>query len=159
MSYQIYADIIIDISHENLDKTYQYAVPEEYSNTAAIGALVIVPFGRGNRQIQGYIVEMSTEPKLDVNLIKPLICVVENAPTIDSHLIYLAYCMKETYGGTMNDALKTVIPVKKAVKIKEQKSVQLAVDLDMANKLYYEYQKKNNTARVRLLKALNPILL
>ena len=56
MSYQKYADIIIDISHENLDKTYQYAIPEEFSTQATIGSLVIVPFGRGNRKINGYIV-------------------------------------------------------------------------------------------------------
>ena len=33
MSYQRYADIIIDISHGNLDKTYQYAVPDEYASS------------------------------------------------------------------------------------------------------------------------------
>lgn len=51
MSYQRYADIIIDISHENLDKTYQYAIPEEYLSTAVIGAPVIVPFGLGTVQL------------------------------------------------------------------------------------------------------------
>ena len=36
MSYGNYADIIIDISHENLDKTYQYAIPEEFISKAVI---------------------------------------------------------------------------------------------------------------------------
>ena len=154
MSNQKYADIIIDISHENLDKTYQYAIPEELLGKATIGTLVVVPFGRGNRHINGYIVGVSEEPKINIELIKPLYGVVENAPVIESRLIYLAYWMKETFGSTMNDSLKTVIPVKKAVKIKEQKSIHLAVGLEQANQLYYEYQRKNNTARVRLLAAL-----
>ncbi|NLK73812.1 MAG: primosomal protein N' [Clostridiales bacterium] len=154
MSYQKYADIIIDISHENLDKTYQYAIPEEFSTQATIGSLVIVPFGRGNRKINGYIVNIATEPKLDINKIKPLEQVVEDAPVIESHLIYLAYWMKETFGGTINDSLKTVMPVKKAVKRKEEKSIRLLVDQKQANDLYYEYQRKNNKARVRLLEAL-----
>lgn len=155
MSYQTYADIIIDISHENLDKTYQYAVPEELAPAAVIGAPVTVPFGKGNRQISGYIVGLSDEPKLPKELIKPISRVEGDAPVIESHLIYLAYWMKETFGGTMNDALKTVIPVKKAVKIKEQRTVILNVDIESASKLYYEYQsKKNNAARVRLLGAL-----
>lgn len=34
MSFQTYADIIIDISNENLDKTYQYAVPDKYLTEA-----------------------------------------------------------------------------------------------------------------------------
>ncbi len=155
MSYQLYADIIIDISHENLDKTYQYAIPAEYAEAAVIGAPVTVPFGKGNRQIKGYIVGRSMDPKLPVHQIKPITRVVNDAPVIESHLIYLAYWMKETFGGTMNDALKTVIPVKKAVKIKEQRTITLNVDQEAAVQLYYEYQKKKNyAARVRLLEAL-----
>ena len=88
MSYQTYADIIIDISHENLDKTYQYAIPEEYLSSAVIGGLVLVPFGRGNRTINGYIVGLSTEPKINIAKIKPIHSVVEGAPVIESHLIY-----------------------------------------------------------------------
>jgi primosomal protein N' (replication factor Y) len=160
MSYQNYADIIIDISHENLDKTYQYAIPEELVLQAIIGALVLVPFGKGNRQINGYIVGLSSEPKINKELIKPISSVVLDAPVIESHLIYLAYWIKETFGGKMNDSLKTVIPVRKAVKIKEQRSIQLAVGIEQANQLYFEYQRKNNTARLRLLEALikDPIL-
>lgn len=154
MSYQTYADIIIDISHENLDKTYQYAVPKELEKQAVIGALAVVPFGRGNRKINGYIVGLSEEPKIDKELIKPLAEVVQGAPVIESHLIYLAYWMKENFGGTMNDSLKTVIPVKKAVRIKEQKNIRLAVGTEEANRLYFEYQRKNNKARLRLLEAL-----
>ncbi|MDF2538779.1 MAG: hypothetical protein K0S76_1800 [Herbinix sp.] len=160
MSNQTYADIIIDISHENLDKTYQYTIPEDLIPQAVIGALVVVPFGKGNRKINGYIVGMSGEPKIDEKLIKPIDEVVKNAPVIESHLIFLSFWIKETFGGTMNDALKTVIPVRKAVKIIEQKSISLAIDTVQANQLYYEYQRKNNAARVRLMEALlkNPIL-
>ncbi len=154
MSVLSYADIIIDISHENLDKTYQYAVPVELSSQAVIGALVVVPFGKGNRQINGYIVELSGEPKLNPELIKPISKVVTDAPMIESHLIYLAYWIKENFGGTMNDSLKTVIPVRKSVKIKEQKKIQLMLGKEAANQLYFEYQKKNNKARLRLLEAL-----
>lgn len=154
MSYRYYADIIIDISNENLDKTYQYAVPEKYLTQAKIGAPVVVSFGKGNRQINGYIVGLGREPKIEVSKIKPITEVIEGAPVIESHLIYLAYWIKENFGGTMNDALKTVIPVRKAVKQKEERSVMLAVDLEQAKLLYYEFQRKNNKARVRLLGAL-----
>ncbi len=154
MSFQSYADIIIDISHENLDKTYQYAIPKELIEEAVIGALVIVPFGKGNRQINGYIVDLSAEPKINKAMIKPITEVVKGAPVIESHLIYLAYWMKETFGGTMNDSLKTVIPVKKAVKIKEQRSISLSIEPEQANQLYFEYQRKNNKAKLRLLEAL-----
>ncbi|TAH71576.1 MAG: primosomal protein N' [Anaerolineaceae bacterium] len=154
MSYQSYADIIIDISHENLDKTYQYAIPKEYESSAIIGAPVVVPFGLGNRTINGYIVGLSNEPKIDIEKIKPITLVIEGAPVIESHLIYLAYWIKESFGGTMNDALKTVMPVKKAVKIKEQRRIVLIRPLEELKQIYEEQLKKNNVARVRILEAL-----
>lgn len=154
MSFHYYADIIIDISHENLDKTYQYAIPVGLEEKAVIGSLVVVPLGKGNRRINGYIVGLSKEPKISVERIKPIFEVVEGAPVIESHLIYLAYFIKENFGGTMNDALKTVIPVRKAVKIKEQRTVQLAIGEEQARLLFFEYQKKNSKAKLRLLEAL-----
>ena len=74
-----YADIIIDISHENLDKTYQYIIPEEIMERAVIGAMVLVPFGKGNRLIKGYIVGISEVAKWKIESIKPIHNVVENA--------------------------------------------------------------------------------
>ncbi|HHU70619.1 MAG TPA: primosomal protein N' [Clostridiales bacterium] len=154
MSFHKYADIIIDISHENLDKTYQYLIPEEYSAQATIGAPVKVSFGKGNRIINGYIVGLSHEPKIDKNKIKPITEVVEDATVIESHLIYLAHWIKDAFGGTMNEALKTVIPVKKVVRAVEEKRLILNVDIDKANTLYDEYVSKSYKARVRLLEAL-----
>lgn len=149
-----YADIIVDISHENLDKSYQYSIPEEFESAAVIGALVLVPFGKGNRFIQGYIVGLSDEPKWKVEQIKPIHQIVNNGLVIESQLISLAYWMKETFGSTINDALKTVIPVKKTVKAKEKKTLRLAVTKQEALKHLEVFRKKNNRARVRLLEAL-----
>ncbi len=150
----IYADIIVDISHENLDKSYQYSIPEEFGKEAVIGALVIVPFGKGNRLIQGYIVNISEEAKWKVELIKPIHQVVNNGLVIESQLISLAYWIKETFGATMNDALKTVIPVKKSVKSIEKKTVRLAVSVESALKHLEVFRKKNNRGRVRLLEEI-----
>ena len=63
--------------------------------------------------INGYIVGLSNEPKISIDKIKPINSIVEGAPLIESHLIYLAYWIKESFGGTMNDALRTVMPVRK----------------------------------------------
>ena len=68
----LFADVIVDISHENLDRTYQYRVPEELEPEAVIGAPVEIPFGAGNRSVRGYLIGLSEEPKFDINRIKPL---------------------------------------------------------------------------------------
>ena len=49
----MYADIIIDITHEKLDKVFQYRVPEELEGDLRTGAGVIVPFGRGEPGNEG----------------------------------------------------------------------------------------------------------
>ena len=52
----LYADIIVDISHEKLDRTFQYRVPESLRGRLEPGACVMIPFGNGNRLIKGYVV-------------------------------------------------------------------------------------------------------
>ncbi len=150
----IYADIIVDISHENLDKTYQYAVPSELEEKALIGALVSIPFGRGNRLIKGYIVGLSDNPKIDISFIKPIAEVVERGLIIESHLISLAYWIKENYGATMNDALKTVIPIKKSIKNKEKKYIALLLPTEEVKEKLLEMQRKHYVAKIRLLEEL-----
>ena len=44
----IYADVIIDISHEKLDRTFLYRVPEEMEGQIQAGMVVSVPFGNGS---------------------------------------------------------------------------------------------------------------
>jgi len=150
----LYADIIVDISHENLDKTYQYAVPKELEEKAQVGALVRVSFGKGSRIIKGYIVSLSEEPKWDPTKIKPLLEIVENSLVIESQLIKLAFWIKDNYGSTINDALKTVIPVKKKVKQKEKKHIYLNKEKSVICQYLGEFKRKKYTGKVRLLEAL-----
>ncbi|MBQ1964595.1 MAG: hypothetical protein II358_04145, partial [Tidjanibacter sp.] len=62
--------------------------------------------------------------------------------------------MKENFGGTMNDALRTVLSVKKSVKPVEKKQISLAIDRETAEELLKQYAKKHNVAKARLIKEL-----
>lgn len=150
----MYADIIVDISHEQLDRTFQYVVPEEMEQDIDVGVLVNVPFGRGNRTITGYVIELSNEPKLDIDKIKYIDSIVPDKVKAVSRMIKLAAWLKHNYGSTMNQALKTVIPVKEKVKHKEKKSVRLVIDRHEAQSYIELFVKKNAKARLRLLHAL-----
>lgn len=155
-----YADIIVDISHENLDKTYQYLIPEELKTVALIGTQVLVPFGKGNRQIKGYIIGLSDVPKWKEEAIKPIYSLAEDSLRIESQLILLAGWIKDTFGSTMNEALKTVIPVKKSIKHKENKVITALVSETELAEIIDREKKRNNKGRVRLLEELsrNPSL-
>lgn len=149
-----YANVIIDISHEKLDKTFQYKVPEELRETLTIGMQVEVPFGNGNRKSTGYIVELTDTPEYEVSKLKVITGVVEGSIPIESQLIALAGWMRENYGATMNQALKTVLPIKQKTGEKKQRLVRLILDKKKAAEWLALFEKKHNTARARLLSSL-----
>ena len=149
-----YADIIVDISHENLDKTYQYIVPESMKDSIEIGTLVTIPFGKGNRFIKGYVLGLSREAKIDLKYMKQIDSIVTTGIPIEANLIKLAYWMKETFGSTMNEALKAVIPVKNTVKQVSKRTLMLAVNEQVAMLQVEVFKKRNSTARARLLEIL-----
>ena len=157
---KLYANIIIDISHEKLDKTFQYEVPEHLREALRIGMPVVVPFGNGGRKIKGYVVELTEKPEFDPARIKEIIKIDADGTRIESQLIALASWMRRTYGATMNQCLKTVIPIKQKTAVKEKKILHLQLDEAAAREQLAEYKRKHSTARERLLAALieNPTL-
>lgn len=150
----LYANIIIDISHEKLDRTFQYRIPEKLLDQIHPGTPVEIPFGRGNRKIRGYVVEVTKEPEFAPERIKPVSHVIREGIPIEGQLIALAAWMRENFGGTMNQALKTVLPVKQKTTEKEQRLIWLKPDPTAAKSLLGELQRKHQTARARLLEAL-----
>ena len=149
-----YADIIVDISHEDLDRTFQYEIPEELSDRVAVGDRVLIPFGKGNRQIAGFVLEISDTPKFDPDKTKSIISVTGDNSLVEQKLIMLAYWMKSTYGSTMNRALATVLPVKKNIKAREKRRVVLLPDKAEAEEKLKYFEEKKNVARARLLAEL-----
>lgn len=150
----LYADVIVNISHENIDKTYQYRVPESLTKAVGYGTPVRIPFGRGSRSIKGYVVGFSEKPSIAVERIKEIEAVIADGVVVESQLIALAWWIKETYGSTMNDALKTVLPVKEMVRAKEKTWIFLEKSREQTEDFLQKCRKKNNKGRVRLLEAL-----
>lgn len=112
----LYAEIIIDISAEELDKAFTYAVPEELKDKLYPGVRVNVPFGNGGRKRKGVVIALSTRSGLRGDRIKYIDSLVDGAPDIEQELIRLADYMSKEYGCTMNQALMTVLPVKAKVR-------------------------------------------
>ena len=147
-----YVGVIVDISHEQLDKTFTYAVPEALRDSLEIGNRVIIPFGRTTRT--GYVVEEIEKPAYDPAKIRDILAIDSSAVTVDGKLIRLAYWLKRNYGGTIQAALKTVIPVKEKVRQENQQSVSLLIDPREALAMAEECKKKHRVAQARLLEAL-----
>ena len=147
-----YANIIVDISHEKLDKTFQYLIPQELAEEVRVGVLVEIPFG--NRSITGYVVELTDEAEFDVSRLKPIVGIKKGSVPIESQLIELAAWIRKNYGGTMNQALKTVIPIKQKTKAIERKILKLLISREEAIHTLALYETKHFTAKAKLLREL-----
>ncbi len=150
----MFADIIIHITHEKLDKVFQYSIPSELEGVLKVGLEVVVPFGRGNKETKGYVVNITDETTYDPSKIKPLLRISKGSTNIEAKLLVLAAWMKENYGGTMIQALKTVLPIKQKEKDKQKRSIQLLLDIETGKRQLDLYLNKNQKARARLLAAL-----
>lgn len=152
----IYAGVIVDISHEKLDKIFQYSVPEDIASVISIGNKVNIPFGAGHRT--GYVVNLSNTPEIDPDKIRPLDGIVKSSTTIDERMIKLAYWMKTNYGSTINQALKTVIPVKEKVKQVNNRTVRLLISPREALSLSEEYRtSKRKQSEILKFLSDNPV--
>lgn len=149
-----FANIIVDISLEKLDRTFQYRIPEELQDILKEGMQVRVPFGNGGRILTGYVLELTDNCEWDEEKLKPILGLAEKGIRLEGQLIALAAWMRRTYGSTMNQALKTVLPVKRSVQEKISRKVRLAVPREEAEAVLAEMERKHQTARVRILKAL-----
>ncbi len=152
--HMIFADVIVDISVKSLDRPFQYIVPEEMHEDAVIGAMVIIPFGSGNRELKGYIIGLSGEAKFDVHKTKEIKEIVKQGVVAESHLLSLAYWIKENYGSTMNDAIKAVLPVRREIKKKITRMVYPCMVRSELERILQEYARKHYKAKVRVLQAI-----
>ena len=150
----MYARVIVDITHEKLDKVFEYSIPSELEGVLQVGVEVIVPFGKGNRETNGYIIGITETCEYEAEKVKPILRLAEKRMAIEGKLVALAAWMKEHYGGTMIQSLKTVLPIKKEEQQKIKRYVRILLSQEEGKEKLEEYLKKNQRARVRALAAL-----
>lgn len=150
----MYADIVIDISHEALDRPFQYRIPDRLEGQVHPGMWVLVPFGRGNSKRKGFVLKISHSAEIEPHRIKELEEIVSDENTADGLRIELAVWMYREYGGNLVQSLKVVMPARKSVRPKQQSFLVRTED----EKHFLEYlelaRKKNWKGRVRLMEAL-----
>ena len=154
MADYIYANVIVDISHEKVDRPFQYRIPDRLIGRVDVGSPVNIPFGRGNNVRKGYVIELTDEPQWEVDKIKEILDVAEDTVSAEDLSMKLAAWMKRHYGSTMNAALRTVIPSGKKQNRQVHKYVSLRLPEREATEYYYECARKKQTARERILKEL-----
>lgn len=154
MNHGTYANVIIDISHEKVDRPFQYRIPDSLKEKLAVGMCVQIPFGTGNRKRKGYVIEITGKNEYPEEKIKEIDGIITDNLPAEADAIRLAAWMRQTYGSTMIAALKTVLPVKRAVKAVEKKKLRRSLSAEELTSLLGECMSKHQNAKVRVLQEL-----
>ncbi len=152
----MFAKVIINISNENVDRPFDYLIPEDLTDKIKVGSQVMVPFGKTNRLIEGFVVAISDKSEYDIRLLKSISAVDENKTSIEGVMIELADFIKTNYGGTMNQALKTVLPVKKKGNARAARIIRLCIEGDELQGVIGRIENdKRSVAKLRLIRELS----
>ena len=142
----MFAKLIIDIANANVDRLFTYRIPEELD--ARPGHRVLVPFGRGNKPMEGFIIEVCEEydPGFEV---KSILRTMEPYTALLPDQIALAQWMAKAYHCTLCECLRLMLPAQlrgSRVKEKTVRTVRFAEGAD-AGALRASLMKKDGTPR------------
>ena len=111
------ARVLVDSPLPQLDRLFDYTIPEHLAASANPGVRVRVPLRTAGRVIDGYIVELGEEDAADRPL-SELDAVVSPVPVLPEHLYRLARRVADRAAGSAGDVLRLAVP-KRMVRVEK----------------------------------------
>lgn len=130
---KLYAEVIINSEALEIDRPFTYKVPEEFNNEIKIGQIVKVPFGKGNKTSEGFILNLKNDDNIKFKT-KNIAAILAKDPVIDEDDINLIEFLREKTLCKYIDAFRLLIPVgiMKGAKAKKKKVIVLKNE-DLSN--------------------------
>ncbi|NMD33347.1 MAG: primosomal protein N', partial [Firmicutes bacterium] len=88
-----YAEIIIDLISDAVDRPFDYRIPPRLQGRVVPGSAVRVPFGR--RNYQGYVIRLKAEPA--VTDLREISAVEGSEPLLQEEQLALLHWMAHRY--------------------------------------------------------------
>ncbi|HHF7032392.1 primosomal protein N' [Streptococcus mutans] len=101
------AKVIVDVPLMQTDKPFSYKIPEALLPVITAGSRVHVPFGKGNRLLQGFVVSVDSG---SAQHLKTIIDVLDVEPVLNQEQLELADQMRKTVFSYKISILKSMIP-------------------------------------------------
>ena len=102
------AKIAVSAATYAIDRPYDYKVPADSLGRVAAGMRVLVPFGIGNRKVEGVI--LSLAPESGQKELKSIERLIDDAPILNDDNLGLAIWMSDRFFCTVFDALRSMLP-------------------------------------------------
>jgi len=151
MNKPLIANIIVSINNPNVDKPFSYVVPEELAERALPGTRVLVPFGRGNKPVEGFIVDIvgEADENVDCTKLKSIIRLPDKTPLCSEDLMLLAKWMQNKYYSTLSECIKCILPTGISIKTETVYYLNPVIEADLteAEEKIVSYAMKNTTVK------------
>lgn len=108
------AQVIVNHNAKQVDKFFDYLVPEELEDRIASGMRVIVPFGRNNKNMEAYV--MGVKEHTNAKKLKSVIRLVEDTRLFDEKMQEVFEWAREKYLCTYLDMIHAAVPAGISVK-------------------------------------------
>ena len=152
-----FAKVYVDVTHAKLDRPFDYKIPDALNNCIEVGMRVLVPFGRGGKLVEGYVVRLHSTCEISENRIKQIKEVIDEEAIFSYSMLKLAFWMKQEYMCTFVEALQCIMPA--GIKTKHITMVSLLEKNTHA--LFSEINKKQkiHAKLISILKDIDEIAL
>ena len=135
---KVFANIIVDVTVDALNKSFVYVVPDDLIGKIKPGDKVIFPFGKGNTDREGFVLELLSLEQLKsknfykkdayfkksdaIDNLKEIKKVSENKIAASEILLKMAIFLCKEYYAPISTCISTVLPVKRIIR-KNKKQV------------------------------------
>ena len=111
------AKVIVDNKSKSLDRPFDYLVPAELENEIRVGSRLLVPFGRNDKELEGYCMALCSES--GAKNMKSVIKLAHDIPAFDADMLEVIEWMHEKYLAPYLDIIRAVVPAGTALKSRE----------------------------------------
>lgn len=112
------AEIIVDVPTMQTNRPFEYLIPDSLTEVVVPGMRVEVPFGRGKRKIQGFVMQVKETSDFQGKL-KPISRVIDLKPVLSNEMLQLSYWLADRTYSFQISCLQTMLPSVMRAKYKQ----------------------------------------
>ena len=132
--------VLVELSNKNIDRVFEYSVPEELTSHMKVGIRVLVPFGK--MELEGFVLNIKNHKDTDKDL-KEVISVVDSSVVLNSELLELGKDIQKSTLSTLISCYQVMLP--KALKAKNGSNVSIRFDTYYSLNDNITFDKLNDT--------------
>ncbi len=102
----MFAEIIINSNAKALNRIFDYMVPQSLESEIAVGSRVLVPFGKGSKLEDGFVIQLKEKSEFAIKEI----CQINKNESLTEENIVLAKLMARKYFCNISDCIKLMLP-------------------------------------------------